>query len=44
MHEIAWAKPVFCNATQAWCKLQCAHEELETVIVEAAQVWSFVRD
>ncbi len=44
MHEKPWVKPIFCNATHAWYKLQCAHKEIETVVVEVNQVWNFIRD
>ena len=44
MCEKPWAKPIFQNATQAWYKLQCACEEIETVVIEANRVWSFMKD
>src|SRR5258708_2076910 len=44
MCEKPWAKPIFQNATQAWYKLQCACEEIETVVIEENRVWSFLKD
>ncbi|KAF8331681.1 uncharacterized protein EI90DRAFT_3016252 [Cantharellus anzutake] len=44
IREKPWAKPLFRNATRAWCKLQRAREEIETVVIEANRLGSFVRD
>lgn len=38
-----WAKPLLRNATRAWYKLQRAHEEIETVNLEARRVWASIK-
>ncbi|KAF8343852.1 uncharacterized protein EI90DRAFT_2901537 [Cantharellus anzutake] len=40
VHQKPWAKPLLCNATRAWYKLQQACEEIETVSLEARRVWA----
>ncbi|KAF8332248.1 uncharacterized protein EI90DRAFT_3122689 [Cantharellus anzutake] len=40
VREKPWAKPLLRKATRAWHKLQRAREEIDTVRLEAHQVWT----
>ena len=40
VHQKPWVKPHLHDATQAWYKLQWAHEEIKTVRLKACQVWA----
>src|SRR5260370_5463783 len=40
IQEKPWFKPHFHEAMCAWYKLQCAHEELKIIRIEAHQIWA----
>src|SRR5260370_16481126 len=39
-----WTKKPFCDAVRAWIKLQCAHEELDIIAVEARRLTSSIEN